>query len=150
MDKSTLTLFTAIQNTEESELHDIYNQISNLSEYSDANDYDRAKKLVAALEDKAYDFAFLMDESKLLKCKKSEVQILVLELCRMIGDKVKTILENGLIIYEGDDVYVLTSEPNKNIVERALAREHLRYFVTNMVQKDLEWWTEFKFSVLED
>ena len=55
MDKSTLTLFTTIQNTEESELHDIYNQISNLSEYSDANDYDRAKKLVAALEDKAYE-----------------------------------------------------------------------------------------------
>lgn len=156
MDKSTLTLFTEIQNyqgNEDSinELHDIYNQMSNLSEFGEEKDYNRAKKLIDDLNNKTMDFMFLTEGASALNCKRNAFKTLLDEMCGLIGDKVKTMLENGLIVNDGDSYYILVSEPDRNIAERALEREHLdKYSVTKMTYKELDYWNEFKFFVEEN
>lgn len=156
MDKSTLTLFTEIQNYQGNEksineLNDIYNQMNNLSEFGEEKDYMRAKKLIDDLSDKTMDYMFLTKGAAALNCKRNAFKILLDEMCRLIGDKVKTMLENGLIVNDGDSYYILASEPDRNIAERALKREHLdRYSVTTMTYREQDYWNEFKFFVEEN
>ena len=156
MDKSTLTLFTEIQNYQGNEdtlnkLHDIYNQMSKLSEFGEEKDYNRAKKLIDDLNNKTMNFKFLTEGADALNCKRNAFKTLLDEMCGLIGDKVKTMLENGLVVNDGDSYYILALEPDRNIAERALKREHLdRYSVTKMIYREQDYWNEFKFFVEEN
>lgn len=115
-------------------------------------------KLINELDNKIYDFEFLMQSAKELGVKRKDINELLLGLCELAGDNLESITKENSFICKPPETcpfksdYVLYSySPRKEHAQLDLNRSNYSYLKLGECRKDnSEWYHLYAFELLEE
>ena len=115
-------------------------------------------KLIGEVDDKIYDFEFLMQSARELGVKRKDINELLLGLCELAGDNLESITKENSFICKPVETcpfkseYVLYSySPREEHAQLDLNRSEYNYLKLGDCRKDdSEWYHLYTFELLED
>ena len=155
MTKDTITLMHRLVNEEEmygTEIFELYEKTMK------ANDLKSLFKLLAELDDKVYDFAFLTQTGKELGVTRNAVNELLSGMCEQVGDSIEIYLQDNPSVVERyyncpikTDHVFLSSIPNREYAALELNRSEKNYLKLGEMRVDkTDWYNIYCFELLED
>lgn len=140
---------TNLQNTE---IYNLYTKVNSL--YTPIELLD----LINLLDNKIYDFEFLINSAKELNVKRKDINELLLGLCELAGDNLEEITKENSFICKPMSTspfkseYVLYSySPRKEHAQLDLNKSNYSYLKLGNCRKDnSDWYHLYVFELLED
>lgn len=140
---------TNLQNTE---LYDLYTKVNSL--YTPLE----LLNLIDVLDNKIYDFEFLIKSARELNVKRKDINELLLGLCELTGDNLETITKENAFVCKPSNTcpfksdYVLYSySPHKEHAQLDLNKSNYSYLKLGQCRKDnSDWYHLYVFELLEN
>ena len=155
MTKDTIRLIEKLKDNnkfQNTELYKLYTKVN--STYAPT----KLLELINELDNKVYDFEFLIDSANSLDVKRKDINELLLGLCELAGNNLELITKENSFICKPTSTspfksdYVLYSvSPHKEHAQLDLNRSNYSYLKLGECRKDnSEWYHLYVFELLED